>query len=325
MYPVAYLDNGTTVFYIHQHASMNIELFAWNTCTNHTEPILWSLFNPAGLQLLPSLSGFSFIDNGRLRIKLFQKRSPKTVDFDEPIININGLHWVDDHSCYCSAQQGDNFALLQLHDEGTMECLFKNNKKDCMYPQKIADTLFYIERSMINNVFHYCVMQCNYMVNSPLSQLIADFCDKSIIFLHMLSEQEGFVLEHEQNIESTALTTQFSYHRIIKQDDFWNKKFLFSFTIPIDLLLPGEQRIYESLLPLLPRIIDNKVYFVSCSQNNFNLKPHYYDLITKTITKIMVPLKKEGHYFVPMACGKHFYCGGTKLLGKKDPFISFLT
>jgi len=324
-YPVACLNNGATIFYIHQHAPMNIELFAWNIHTNTIEPILWSLFNPAGLQLLPNDSGFSFIDNGRLRIKSFQKRSPKTVDFDEPIFNINGLHWIDNDSCYCSGQQGDNFELLLLHNDGTMEYLFKKNKKDCMYPQKVMNTLFYIERSMIDNIFNYCIMQCNYMVNNCSSQLVINFYDKPIIFLHMLSQEEGFVLEYEQNIESSATTTQFLYHHIIKQSDHWEKELLFSFYIPINLLLPGEQRIYESLLPLLPQVVENKVYFVNCVQNqNNNLEPYYYDLISKTIKTIIVP-KKDGHYFVPMICGDTFYCGGTICPGQQEPFISFLT
>ena len=113
IYPVASLDEDN-ILYIHQTSPRSIQLFEWNTITNHTEQILWSLFNPVGIQLLPDNSGFSFIDNGRLRIKAFQKRSPKTIDFDEPIFNINALHWIDEHTCYCSAYYNNLFSLFEL-------------------------------------------------------------------------------------------------------------------------------------------------------------------------------------------------------------------
>src|SRR5579871_4380579 len=115
MYPVACL-NDETILYIHQLNPTCIQLYSWNPVTDIHEPLLWSLYNPANVQLLPNNTGFSFIDNGRLRIKLFEKRSPKTIDFDDPIFNINGLQWIDEHSCCCSAQYGSYFSIFQLHD-----------------------------------------------------------------------------------------------------------------------------------------------------------------------------------------------------------------
>ena len=329
IYPVASLGNGTTILYIHQYCSTKIELFKWDTKTNHTEQILWSIFNPAGLQLLPDNSGFSFIDNGRLRIKLFQRRSPKAIDFDDPLFNINALHWIDEHSCYCSAQSTDNFALFELYDDGTMQCLVEEKGKDYMYPQKVGEQLFYIERCAAedaSDALHYHIIRSSYPNNNlclTATELIADFDNTPIIFLTMLSDTEGFVVEHAQSIDSDSLTTHFSYHQIIKEGDVWCKNLLFSFTIPCNLLLNDKQRLYESILPLLPRVTNNKVYFVNCDKNT-NLEPYFFDLLTKITQKITVAVKR-GHYFVPMLCGQKFYCGGTKLPSKKQPLISFLT
>src|SRR5436190_3218349 len=103
IYPIASY-NDEIILYIKQTSSQHIQLFQWNIVTNHIEQLLSSLFNPAGVQLLTHEKGFSFFDNGRLRLKLFEKRSPKAIDFDEPIFNVNGLHWIDDHTFYCSAQ-----------------------------------------------------------------------------------------------------------------------------------------------------------------------------------------------------------------------------
>ncbi len=329
IYPVAAFGDGKSILYIHQHGPTKIELFEWNTEINHAEQILWSVFNPAGLTMLPNNSGFSFIDNGRLRIKLFQRRSPKAIDFDEPIYNIDSLHWIDDHSCYCSAQYNDNFGLFQLHDDGTMKCLAAENGKDYMYPQKIGDQLFYIERSAPINglgVSHYTIMILAYPNNDSSlmpAELIVNFHDTPIVFLTMISHQEGFVLEHTRNRDSDSTTMQFSYHRIIKEGNIWCKNLLFSFVIPTYLLLHGEQGLYESILPLLPRIVGNKIYFVNCTKKNkFNLEPYFYDLMTTITQKITVPAKK-GHYFVPIQCKNKFYFGGTKLQNEKAPFFVF--
>lgn len=155
------------------------------------------------------------------------------------------------------------------------------------------------------------------------TELIFDFGDTPIIFLMMNSDKEGFVIEHAPIIDSNNPIILFTYHQIIKQNGRWNKNFLFCFKVPTHLLLESEQQLYESLLPLLPRIIQNKVYFVDCSHNDhYYLEPYVYDLATQTIQKIALS-KKQGHYFVPLLCGEKFYCGGT--LDQKEQFISFLT
>lgn len=329
-YPVASLDNGSTVLYIHQLSPDNIQLFEWNTVTNYTENILWSLFNPAALQLLPNNVGFSFIDGGRLRIKSFQKRSPKTIDFDEPIFNLNTIQWIDEHTCYCSAQQSDCFSIFQLHDNGILQCLVSEKNKDCMYPQKIENQLFYIERCKINN--QYRIMQTNYLKNNEdkkqgvHAQLVANFKDKPIVFLHMHSKTEGFVLEHLKNIDSEGKTALFFYHHLVKKGDAWQNNLIISFTIPTDLFLQtSNQRLFESILPLLPRLIDNKIYFTDCSQNDNNtLEPYYYDLLTAQKHKIFVSSDQD-HFFVPVLCGTKLYCGGTKRTAEKEPLTCLLT
>lgn len=346
VYPVAFLDNGGTILIIHQLSSEQIELLQWNTQTNSTEQILWSLFNPAGLTLLPDNVGFSFINNGRLHIKQFNKRSPKAIDFDEPISTINSLHWIDAHSCYCSAQQGDDYALFQLNNDGTTDCIGVCDNKDFLYPQKVNDHLFYIERdkrAMAGNV-SYRIMHTEYPSvelnsNSSLTirragnnvaadaTMVVDFKNDPIIFLYMQSSTEGFVIEHAKTVDTNDKTINFVYHQIKNNGDTWSRKKLFSFAVNSHLLLQGtESSLYESILPLLPRVIDNKIYFVDCTASNDNyLEPYYYDISTERCKKIILKSKIQGHCFVPMRCGKRFYCGGTPQTTKKQPLISFLT
>lgn len=312
MYPVASLDNET-ILYIHQTAPHAIQLFEWNTITNESEQALWSLFNPAEVQLLPGNKGFSFIDNGRLRIKSFVKRTAKTIDFDEPIFNINGLYWLDEHICYCSAQYNNHFLLFQLHDDGRVNYLVCRKNKDCMYPQKIGNQLFYIEREKneLNN-FNYAIMQTTYSEDAA-SGLVISFYDEPIIFLNMISENEGFVIGYKKDYEKQGLVYFFYYHLIYKEK-VWHKVFLFSFIIPSYLFLENnEDRLFESILPLLPRIINNKIYFVDCSNNENNfLELYYYDL--ETMDQNKVDIQRKGHSFVPVRCGRQLCCGGSETL-----------
>lgn len=317
-YPVASLDD-TTVLCIHQTSLQNTQLFSYNIVTNHTEQILWSLFTPAGIQLLPHNKGFSFIDNGRLRIKVFSKRSPKTIDFDEPIFNIHGLYWIDEHSGYCSAYYNNHFSIFELHDDGKLVRLIHNDDRDCMYPQKINDWLFYIERKQKDHNNNYAIMQTLYKLDTT-SKLVLNFGHNSVIFLQMVCETEGFVIEYQKDIDDESTKATFQYHRIWEENNSWHSQSLFSFEIPINLFLyDNDQRLFESILPLLPRIIDYKIYFVDCSDKN--LEPHYYDMITKERCKIDLD-KQQGHIFVPIQCGSKLCFGGTKI-DNSTPFLVF--
>lgn len=322
-YPVASFDNGTIILYIYQTSQQSIELFEWNTLNDNVQPILWSIFNPGGLAVLPNNKGFSFIDNGRLRIKQFYKRSPKTIDFDESIFNIQGIEWIDEHTCYCSAQYGDHFSLFELHDDGTLNCLIQEKNKDCMYPQKIDNHLFYIVRS--NIAPHYSIVQTKYGQNTNCSQVIINFENMPIMFLNMISAEEGFVVGYKKNLEQEDATASFFYYHLIKKGDDWCHYQIFSFEIPRYLLLDGRQRLFESILPLLPRIIDNSIYYVDCSDHPHNyLEPYCYDLLSGKSKKLIVHKNQnQDHLFVPMKCGNKLYCGGSKQ-GQK-PLICFLT
>ncbi len=323
IYPIALLDNEKTILYIHQISPTNIKLCEWNSQTKTFNTCLWTLYNPAALQLLYNNSGFSFIDNGRLRIKSFNKRSAKAVDFDEPIFNIHSLEWIDEHNCYCSAQNNDNFSLFQLSDKGVLWCIAHADQHDFMYPQKIDDELFYIERYQTKTSYNYGyrIMKSVYPSQDTLNdinvaekaQIILTY-EYPVTFLDMVSATEGFFLEHAATINTDDRTVEFVYHHIKKKNEKWVTEQLFSFKVPISLLSHSNTlRLYESIMPLLPRIIDNKIYYVDCTMNeNYYLEPYLYDIKTADIKKITPKTKKCGHYFVPIVCEGTLYFGGSK-------------
>src|SRR5436190_5358846 len=269
LYPVASLHNGKTILFIKQNSKDNIELIIWDNTTKHAEKGLWSLFNPAGIQILPDETGFSFIDNGRLRIKYFDKRSPKTIEFDPYVYHIHTIHWINSLECYFSAKSTNNlFAVFHCCIDGTTYCLASDEQCHCMYPQKIQNQLFFIKKKPDKT---WSIAQTYYDKNSSNPHIEIINFDNPIIFLQMVSEAEGFVIQHQKKIDPQQHIISFNYYYINKKHGKWSKKRLFSFEIPSFLLMSDNDRcLYESLLPLIPRIIDKTIYFVDSSKNQNN-------------------------------------------------------
>ena len=88
LYPVASFNNDgqNFIYVIYQKNVHHLELWSVNSETMIATKLLMSNFSPAGVRLLPNQAGFSFIDNGRIRVKYTNKRSPLSFDFEYPII-----------------------------------------------------------------------------------------------------------------------------------------------------------------------------------------------------------------------------------------------
>ena len=320
IYPVATVEDGKTILLIHQKTPMHIELLLWDPVTKEVEQGLWSFFNPAGLQLLPDLSGFSFVDNGRLYVKYFNKRAPKAIDFSEPLWNINLVHWVKTDCCYLSAQCSDFFSIYSVNVDGDVNSLVSRNKKDCLYPQKMGDFIFYIERSKIATdevtTNNYRIMKTDFYSskqNRGTPEMIIEYNENPIIFLQMLSQTEGFLIEHPKTINREDTFILFHYQKIKYENDIWSREKIFSFAIPSSLLLHGStEQLYESLLPILPRMVEGIIYFVDCSHNKKNrLELFSYELSTNKRKLMCASQKQNDHFFVPFFSGDKLFVGGT--------------
>lgn len=157
MYPVAAFSDDSIGF-IHQATFEKIELYKWNYLTKAVEPSLPSRFCPAHITMLPDSLGFSFIDNGIIRIKFSHKRSPKSLEITEPIYNINGVFWEKENNLvhgYFSAQYQDHYALVRIDLDGHITHIIFSKTSDFLYPQKAGDNLLFIARSIENTCVHY--------------------------------------------------------------------------------------------------------------------------------------------------------------------------
>lgn len=312
IYPVASLEQDDIIFFIKQSSLDHIDLIMWDNKTQRFENCLWSIYNPASVQLLPDKRGFSFIDKGRLRIKYFNKRSPKTIDFDHYFYNLHHVQWINNEECYFSAKELDHISIYCGHVDGRIRCLATHDTADCTYPQKVANQLFYIKRT--DQKDNYSIIQ----TPSPSSaqhkdfSVIINFDAQPIIFLKMLSLSEGFVISHAPTIDVSHDTIDFSYYKISKNKKSWSKKKLFSFSIPSYLLRSKNKiSLYESLLPLIPRLHESTIYFVDssyCIDNRLEL--FTYDLKTCERKKKLSKWAHHQHLFVPLVHNLKIILGG---------------
>ena len=156
LYPVATFNNDgqNFIYVIYQKNVHHLELWSVNRETMAANKVLMSNFNPAGIKLLPNQSGFSFIDNGRIRVKYTNKLPSLSFDFEYPIYDFHTVEWINDRHFYFSAKAGKRFCVF-LCDTNTKQTKTLIEKEVCsrinedfMYPQIIGDKVYFISKSV---------------------------------------------------------------------------------------------------------------------------------------------------------------------------------
>jgi len=323
VYPVGtFIDyeGETCILSLYQKTPDHTEL--WQSNLGIQEPFvmqevnraLLSTFTPVGVAMLPDNAGFSFFDNGRLRIKNFLKRSPKAIDIYEPIYDIGPLQWLTTDICIFHAKEREEFSLYQLcASDGSVTKIVSKETSDCFYPSQVGDALFFIEhkkrytqgRLSQNSLVslsseNYMGVEDtkedeikDYVIEKSYNNNIGDYSiicrsqgeehclvthDKPLAFLTMDDEYHGLVIEHVMDIDSQKdkVLTCMCY-QVTCADSLNSASLvkLFSFTLPLSLLLPSSKaRLCESLYPLLPRKIGETIYFVNCVDDE--MRPFCY-------------------------------------------------
>lgn len=346
LYPVSVVSdqNGQSFICVLQQKSPDsLSLFFWDPGKDVSFRALSPAFIPAGFTLLPDKNGFSFIDNGRIRVKLFEKRSPRSLELYTPLTNITKVSWIDNETFYASAQKGKNYGIFQINIRGEVATIVLRDGVDCLYPCKVGKWLFYIERTknypshrvvkvayplnLKENAFQSFQERIDalmsgdneheeYAVQEEDVQSVYEMKTNSpVIFLYMTSKNEGYFIKHSKKIDSKALAIRFFYYQIQRnaQTNVWKKTQLFSFLIPFHLLSPqSENRLYESILPFVPYHYLDSVYYSSSSsyEESCSLDIYCYSLSAKNITR--KTFSHDGEYFFsPLVVGQKVFYGGT--------------
>lgn len=183
VYPVASFnkDGQDYAYLFYQKSLKHIELWLWNVQTHTAQKALLSAYTPAGVRCLPDNSGFSFVDNDRIRIKEFVKRSARSIDVYEPIYDIGVVEWLDSTYGYFSAKHEGLSALFLINQrDATVSCIAALHNGDCLYPVIVDSELFYIER--YNREAHYRCLDNGWryrIINAPFTKKNVQSTQKS--------------------------------------------------------------------------------------------------------------------------------------------------
>lgn len=300
VYPVAEFDNGNQIAVIHQKTLQDIDVWFINQKQQTVQKGLSSFLRPANLRILPSGKGFSFIDQGYIKIKYFEKRSAKTLEIYEPISLFSSVNWIDEHTFYFTARQGDFYHLFCCDDEANNVQRLSCEPVDFLYPQKINDIFFCIKRT-IEGQFKIVQQPWN-----PISFNQYQILPETIItsesavplcFLHMVSDNEGFYLQAPLTRKyNKADLYDFTCFHLVKNEGKWKTEELFSFQIPLKYL-QGDSRLYESIQPFLPKYdVANYVYFSTYNSNVESFELFTFHIPTKKNLEIQNDTFKKNPY-----------------------------
>lgn len=338
LYPV-----GPVIFEQAEHMCVlyqtgsHLELLLWNPITKQAIKGL-SHQTPAGLMILPSRTAFSFIDHERVRIKSLSKKSSKALDL-HPLYDFNILHWIDDQNYYCSARERRFYNLFHVTLSGDFYQLTNTPFCEYTYPQKINDLLFYlkkdslgiytIEKTRYPSVeIDICQKHICLLASQPYSLEELACCDETrhctltpsdilmtfsephsaLSFLSMVDEKEGFFLKHVDYpfLERSKKVMDFECWQLLKEEK-WTSKKLFTFSLPLDFLY-GQQRLWESILRLVPVRVQDAFFYVSADKQGY-LDVYRYEIADENVT--CYTKSSEQHYFFTPV----FYQGNALLGG----------
>ncbi len=313
VYPVADFDDGNQLMLLYQKSLEDVELWIWDTHNHTATKGLSSFLVPANLRILPSGKGFSFIDQGYIKIKEFVKRSPRTLPIYESIGSFSSMNWINDEMFYFVARQGDYFQIFQGDLEANIQQITFESI-DALYPQKIENKLFYMKRDKNHQVTIVVKPWTIDKNQSHSDEVIIQEPDQQLCFLHMIDELEGFYIQAPTyKIESNQDCYEFSCHHILnKNNNEWVSNKLFTFKIP-SRYITGSDRLYESIEPFLPNYTNSKnVYFCDWHNQLEQFQLYTYNIETKNLENITEEKKNKNlnrHIFAPYSYKNTIYCG----------------
>ena len=314
IYPIAQIDEECLLV-MNQSSLYNIELLKWNKNTRIAQKVLWSIYMPSSVMLLPEKDGFSFLDQGRIRVKYFNKRSPKTVNIFEPITNFDSVHWINGETFYFTAQDPyfHNVFVCQLHKNvASISRLTFQEESDFLYPQKIDEELFVIKRDSNKR---FSIVKLSWKENAfdnykeTAGELIVP-SDKCCCFLKMINNQKGYFISYVPSKDPIHNTYTFWCNEITKTLDGWEQKEIFSFNVHEKYIIGKEpERMYESIKPLLPCYEKHGIFFSHFDKETKSCSLKKYNIDTFEIEDIVIKHKKKFALFTPFIFDGHAYCG----------------
>jgi len=146
IYPVASVENQLQNLYtLYQKRPYEREVWCINIEDQEANKTILSSFIPTYISMLPNNKGISFIDRGRLRVKYFHKRSPRSIIFQDPLHDFDSVEWLTDKDCFFSARRYSKHVILFCNiDDQRLHVIEEDILGDLFCQQKIDHEIFCI-------------------------------------------------------------------------------------------------------------------------------------------------------------------------------------
>lgn len=295
-----------------------VRLYAWDQKTGRMTPLLSSMYHPFFAQPLPQHSAFSFLDEGRLRIKEINKRSPKTIVLsDKQLIESAMYSWIDNQNCIVCAwryypsttvtgtivsKQGTyGLYRMQLSDttETSITSIVTSPFYDFVCPAICQDYLFYI---------HHATQEISCAV---FRTQYTDHQEQELILENTDGAEFDMLIPLAPDDVICFLLLNYTYYaiRCIKQDSVWEYQELFRF----HARSIGYQDPFHFFTPI---VIDNElvVYFDMYDLKRYNLRTGEIDSIAQGDETFMLcsPCYVKGTLYCGCSIDKKNTCMWTK-------------
>lgn len=294
IYPI--VSDGQKIYTIYQKDLNKSEIWALDIEQKIAIKTLLSHYLPSAVKLLPNLVGFSFIQDGQLRLKYFHKRSPKTVPFSTLFKNFCSVEWLNDRQCYFSARRlNKNVVMIGDINNAEVHTIMEDCFGDALFPQKIDNNLYYVRQ--IDN--YYSVIKTDFLnpfedqdgdlvldfLQSEEDLLLCDVGTDKICAFKMMNKSLGYFVKIHSQDEISGLIN-FSYHKICDTTvnraisepilaKNWHQEHLFDFSLLNKILVNNEDQ-YEQIVELFwpehclvqdddTGIITDNIFFTSTS------------------------------------------------------------
>jgi hypothetical protein len=345
LYPVGWIRKSDCIkLYLNYQKTIGdtteLLLWEWDPVTKVAGSVVIPAYTPAAVKVLPHTTeqsgGIGFVDKGRVMVKSFSKRSPKSISFYEPIADMAFVEWIDQDSFYFMGKEGNNFGIFYATVKGALRSLLYRKGTDYLYPQKVGNSLFCITRhgdtfGILQSSFPNCMEEnqnnvsagnlllqkyhsaTNYpLIKAEDTQEIINLGQQSAAFLTMVSETQGYYITHPTVIDRMQTSIVCDYYQITKTESEWLTRKILSLRVPTNMLIGSAgERLYESFLPLVPRISETAIYYASCD-DHLKMNVYRYDLTTEAITQLSIHQRGE-IFFAPLQVNAMIFYGGSLL------------
>lgn len=267
-------------------------LLDWDPVTYKVKPALCPWNHPVHIKAKPDQTGFAFIEDDSLKVKLFYERSAQCIPLTMPLHTITMFSWINDDYLCCSAKKGSFFGLYLISLDGTTYELAYQQGVHFKTPCFAHGRLYYVKQEENCTLLYYQKLMGKLYFSDPV---LYNNCGAIQVLAITPHPFDGVgVLSYNNNYTSDEAICMFSFY--FASDDNSDFKKLFDFYLQKKYLIYESKRLCELFFPIIPLIKSDVIYFVSQSNLYFySFSSDSFSFVSSFNSFITVPLE-SGFY-----------------------------